>query len=69
MALELATLLSPLAGDASLHCDNDVVNWIIVTASLMATTYHYYRLVVWLTIRGVETIVAIIYDQRDGRCC
>ena len=67
MALELAALLSPLAGDTSLHRDDDVVNSNIVTAIPMATTYLYCSLVVWLTIRGAETTVAIVCGRREGR--
>ena len=39
MAVELAALLLPSACDASLHGDNDVVKWTIVTVVLTATTY------------------------------
>ena len=67
MALELAALSLPLAGDTSLHRDDNVVNSNIVTAIPMATTYLYCSLVVWLTIRGAKTTVAIVCGRREGR--
>ena len=67
MAFELAALPSLSAGDASLHGDNDVVKYTIVTAISMATTCRSYRLATILDIRGFETTVVILHGRRAGR--
>ena len=66
MVFDLAALSLPWAGDASLHGDDNVIKYTIVTAIHMATIYCSNRLVILLDIRGVKTTVTIVQGRRAG---
>ena len=67
VAFDLAALSLPSAGDTSLHSDDDVIKYTIVTAISMATSYRPSSLVTIVDIRGVETTVPVVYGRRACR--
>ena len=60
VAFDLATLLSPSTGDASLHGDDNVIKYTIATTIFMTTSYRPSSLVIIVDIRGVKTTVTAV---------
>ena len=67
VAFDLATLLSPSTGDASLHGDDNVIKYTIATTIFMTTSYRPSSLVITVDIRGIKTTVTVVYRRRACR--